>query len=338
MLLIWLQFSISALIIIVSGARLCRYANIISEKVNLSKIWIGLILLGIVTSLPELVTSLALSINLGAFDLALGDLLGSNNFNLLIIVVLDFLYKTGSITNQAGLNRSHIFSASWLLVLSAIVLLSIIANSQIKIFTVSNIGIGSILIAVVYIIAIRLISGLKKEKPYLEVASHKAESSTYKEATLAKACLGFFIASIFVVTSGIWLANIGVGIVQLTGWKETFVGAIFLAMVTSFPELVVSISAFRLGSIDMAFGNIFGSNMINLFVIPIIDIIYRKGAILSLLSQSQIITATLMVFVTCVIIIGFLRRRKKTFFNLGWDTSIVLAAYFFGNYMLFRLK
>jgi len=335
--IIWLQFFTSAFIIVVAGARLCFYADIISERLHLSKIWIGLILLGIVTSLPELVTSLAASLSLDAVDLALGDLIGSNNFNLLIIVILDFLYRSGSITNKTGSSRSHIFSASWSLVLVLIVISSIIINSQFRVFDIGNVGIGSLLIAVVYIVAIRLISRLNIQESPSQTASQDSELSVHKKTTLAKSYLGFLVASAVVVTSGIWLANIGGEIAQLTGWGQSFIGSIFLAAVTSFPELVVSISALRLGSVDMAFGNIFGSNMINLFIISIVDIAYRKGAILSLVSQSQIITAILMITLTSIVIIGLRNKKKVIFINLAWDTVLMLAIYLLGNYMLFKL-
>ena len=338
MVIIWLQFFISAAIIIVAGVMLCIYADTISERTKLSKVWIGIILLGIVTSLPELVTSLSSVVKLAAYDLALGNIFGSVNFNLLIIVILDFLYKKASITSKADSNRSHIFSAGCSLILIIIAIVGIIINGRINILNIGNIGIDSILIALVYIVAIRLISRLKTQEVHSQMPSQNSESGIHKKTTLARSCLGFLIASIFVVASGMWLANIGREIACLTGWGQTFVGSIFLAMVTSFPELVVSISALKLGSIDMAFGNIFGSNMINLFIIPIIDIVYRKGAILAFVSQTHIITAMLAVFLTCIVMRGLLRQKKRTFFNLGWDTMIMLVIYLLGNYMLFRAR
>jgi len=338
MFLIWLQFFIGAFIIVVSGARLCFYADIISEKLRLSKVLIGIILLGIVTSLPELATSLASSIKLDSVDLALGNVLGSNNFNLLIIVILDFLYKTGSITSRTDSSRFHIVSAIWSLALLIIVILSIIINSQFKIFSIGNIGLGSILIALIYIIAIKLISQSKTEESNLGTASENSEISTPRKVTLSRAGLCFLIASIFVVASGMWLASIGDQIAQMTGWGQTFVGSIFLAMATSFPELVVSIAALRLGSIDMSFGNIFGSNMINLFIIPINDIVYRKGAILSFGSTNHILTIALAIFLTFIVIIGLTKKKKNTFLHLGWDTRIMLVSYILGTYILFRLR
>jgi cation:H+ antiporter len=335
MFIVWLQFTIGALIIIAAGARLCFYGDIIGDKTRLSKVFIGVIFLGIVTSLPELVTSLTAGVKLDAIDLALGNVLGSNNFNLLIIVILDLLYRKGSITSRANLDRTHVVSAGWSLLLILVVILSIAINKHITVFNIANVGIDSMLIALVYIVAIK---SMPKEQSGELFYPLDRQRDRKADISLTKACLGFVIAAIFVVLSGMWLANIGDKIAELTGWGETFVGSIFLAMATSFPELVVSVSALKLGSVDMAFGNIFGSNMINIFIIFIIDIFYNKATVFSAVSLNHILTASLTIFLTCIVMLGLIRKKRKIFLNLGWDTLLMLIGYLIGNYILFRLR
>lgn len=338
MFLIWLQFFISAVIIIIAGTKLSLYADVISERTGLSKAWIGMILLGVVTSLPELATSLASAVKINAPDLSLGTVLGSNIFNLMIIVLLDFIYRPGSITSKANSNHSHILSAVLTLMLSVIVITSIFINSRVTVWSIGNVGIDSIAIALIYIVGMRLIFKSEAKEMPAQLADKELALFRHKGLTLSRAYLGFIIAAALVVSSGIWLAGIGEAIAKTTGWGRTFVGSIFLAIVTSFPEVVVSVAALRLGSIDLAFGNIFGSNMINLFIIPITDIAYRKGALLGFVSQAHILTACLGIFLTCVAIIGLTRRVKKTFLHLSWDTIIMVLSYLLGTYMLFRLR
>ncbi len=347
MFLIWLQFFISAVIIIIAGAKLSLYANVISERTGLSKAWIGMVLLGVVTSLPELATSLASAVRINAPDLALGNVLGSNIFNLMIIVLLDFLYKSGSITSKANTNRAHIFSATLTLLLSTVVIAGIFINSKVAVLNIGNFGLDSIMIAIIYIIGMRLIFKFETEKLSAQAMDKQPVFFRYKPLhhsyggnmglTLSKSYVGFIVAAILVISSGIWLAGVGEEIAKATGWGRTFVGTILLAIVTSFPELVVSVTALRLGSIDLAFGNIFGSNMLNLFIIPITDIAYRAGAILTFVSQTHILTACLGIFLTCVVIIGLIRREKKSILHLSWDTIVMVLGYLFGTYMLFRL-
>ena len=78
----WIEFIISSVVIIVAGVRLTKYADKLSEQTNLGKAWIGIILLGVVTSLPEAVTCIVSVASLDAYDLAIGNLLGSNHARL----------------------------------------------------------------------------------------------------------------------------------------------------------------------------------------------------------------------------------------------------------------
>ena len=107
----WIQFIISSVFIVFSGIKLTKYADIISDRLGWGKVWIGVLLLGLVTSLPEAITSFASIVYLQADNLAIGNLLGSNTFNPMIIVVLDILYRGGSVTNAVKTNRSHDISA-----------------------------------------------------------------------------------------------------------------------------------------------------------------------------------------------------------------------------------
>ena len=92
MILLWLKFIVVALIIIFSGIRLCHYGDQIAQKTGLTRAWIGIILIAAITSLPELVTSLGAALMVKAPDLALGDLLGSNAFNLMALGFLLIIY------------------------------------------------------------------------------------------------------------------------------------------------------------------------------------------------------------------------------------------------------
>ncbi|MFZ0106932.1 MAG: sodium:calcium antiporter, partial [Thiobacillus sp.] len=108
---IWLSLAACLVVIGVAGVRLSRYGDIIAEKSGLSRGWIGLILLASVTSLPELVTGVSAVTVAGVPDIAVGDIMGSCVFNLLIIVVLDFLYRKESIYTRA--RQGNVLSAGY---------------------------------------------------------------------------------------------------------------------------------------------------------------------------------------------------------------------------------
>ena len=103
MLIVWSEFFACVVLILVAGVRLSRYGDVIAEKTGVSRTWVGLILLATVTSLPELVTGISAVALANLPNIALGDALGSCVFNLLIITVLDFLYREESVFIRARL-------------------------------------------------------------------------------------------------------------------------------------------------------------------------------------------------------------------------------------------
>ena len=90
--MLWLQFIIGAVIVVISGSFLARQADILAEKTGLGHIWVGMLFLATITSLPELVVGVGASALENAPDLAVGDILGSNAFNLSFILFTLLLF------------------------------------------------------------------------------------------------------------------------------------------------------------------------------------------------------------------------------------------------------
>ena len=110
-MLVWFEFIVCLLLIAVAGYRLSLYGDIIGEKLELSRSWIGVVMVASVTSLPELVTGISSVTVAQTPDIAAGDVLGSCVFNLLLIVILDFLHRQESVYTRA--NMGHVLSAGF---------------------------------------------------------------------------------------------------------------------------------------------------------------------------------------------------------------------------------
>jgi cation:H+ antiporter len=102
----WLQFLVCAALIGIAGYWLARYGDVIAEKTGLGGTWIGVILVASVTSLPELATGVSSVTVVEAPDIAVGDVLGSCVFNLMLVAVLDFLYREKPLYRKAS--QGHI--------------------------------------------------------------------------------------------------------------------------------------------------------------------------------------------------------------------------------------
>src|SRR3990167_1208159 len=137
----------------------------------------------------------------------------------------------------------------------------------------------------------------------------------YKDITMKTAVINYCINAALVVIAAIFLPKIGEGIAEATGLGQTFVGNIFIAFSTSLPEVVVSVSAVKMDAVDLAIGNLFGSNIFNIFILALDDIFFIKGPLLSYADPNHMISALSAIIMTTIAILGLTYRteRKKLF-------------------------
>jgi len=113
------------------------------------------------------------------------------------------------------------------------------------------------------------------------------------------------------------------------------VGTLFLPFVTTLPELIVSVTAFRLAGADMALGNLLGSVIFNMAIIPLIDPL-QHGSIYVGIDPVHVITAVLAVALAMVLLASMSYRSRRGLWILGYDSLAMLALYVVGMYCIFR--
>lgn len=332
-MLLWIGFIICTLIIVYSGTKLSKYGDIIAEKTGLGRAWIGLVLMASVTSLPELVTGISSVTYAGVPDIAVGDVLGSCVFNMLIIAILDAIYRIMPISAKA--HQGHILSAGFGIILLSIVGISLFLGKSIS--PLGWIGPYSLLFMIIYFIAIKLVFSYEKR----QIAAYMKEMAvelTYKDILTKTAIVNYSINALVVIIAATFLPKIGEGIAETTGLGQTFVGNIFIAISTSLPEVVVSISAVKIDAIDLAIGNLFGSNIFNIFILAIDDIFFTKGPLLSFVNPNHIISALSAIAMTTVAIIGLTYRSEKRLLFLAWDSIGIVLVYVINLMLLYMLR
>ena len=109
--MVWLELLVCSALILVSGSLLTRYGDMLAEKTGMGRTWIGLILLATVTSLPELATGVSAVTVADAPDLAVGDVLGSCVFNLMLIGLVDLFYRPSPLLSRV--DQGHVLSAGF---------------------------------------------------------------------------------------------------------------------------------------------------------------------------------------------------------------------------------
>ena len=140
------------------------------------------------------------------------------------------------------------------------------------------------------------------------------------------------------VIAALFLPEIGKKIAVITGLGQTFVGNIFIAFSTSLPEVVVSIAAVKIGASDMAIGNLFGSNILNIAILAIDDVFFINGPLLSYIEPSHIVPALSAIIMMTIAIIGLIYRASKKTLFLSWDSLGIVAVYILNLIALYILK
>lgn len=327
----WLSFAACAAVLSVAGARLSRYGDVIADKTGLSGSWIGLVLLAVVTSLPELVTGVSAVTVADAPDIAVGDVLGSCVFNLAILVVVDFLHRGESVYRRIG--QGHILSAGFGVVMIGLAGLVILVGQRPVVPALGHVGAYAPLFAILYLVAVRAIFAYERE----QLAAHAAAgASRYPDITLRQAVWRYATAALAVLAAGTWLPFIGVDLADAMGWHRTFVGTLFVAGVTSLPELVVTIAALRIGAVDMAIGNLLGSNLLNIVILAVDDLFFLRGPLLEHVSPMHAASAASGVVMSGIVILALLYRpRGRHFRAVGWTSLALLTVYLLNAYLLF---
>lgn len=326
-MLLWLTFIICTSAIFYAGTKLSLYGDIIAEKTGLGRTWIGAVLMASVTSLPELVTGISSVTFADVPDIAVGDVLGSCVFNMLILAILDAIYKPMPLSTKA--HQGHILSAAFGMLLLSVVVLSILLVNHT--FSVGWVGIYSLIFIGIYFFAMRMLYYFEKKQFAMFI--DKKIKLLYGDIPTKTAVTHYTLNAVIVVGAAIFLPEIGEGIAESTGLGQTFVGNIFVAMSTSLPEVVVSIAAVKIGAIDLAIGNLFGSNIFNILILAVDDILFIKGPLLSFVNQDHAIAAVSAIMMTAVATIGLTYRAEKKHLPLSWD-SIGIVLIFLTNLVL----
>jgi cation:H+ antiporter len=330
---LWLAFIICTAAIIYSGSRLSRYGDIIAEKTGLGRTWVGLIMLASITSLPELMTGISAVTIIDVPNIAVGDVLGSCVFNMLIYAALDVTHRPIPLSTKA--HQGNILSAGFSILLLGVVAFSLVLGKQTG--SVGWVGLYSLINVMMYFIAMRLFFVYEKRQFSFYIKERAAELK-YEDVPVKRALVNYTINGGVIVIAAVFLPKIGEGLALSTGLGNTFVGNIFIALSTSLPEVVVSIAAIRIDAVNLAIGNLFGSNIFNLLILAVDDLLFVKGPILLFVDLNHIISAISAIIMTAIAIIGLTYQASKKPLFLAWDSMGIMLIYIVNILSLYFLK
>ncbi len=321
--LVWSQYGLCVLAIGIAGVKLTDYGDAIADKTGLGGSWVGLVLIATVTSLPELAAGITASAVALLPDIAAGNVYGACVYNLLLFAVLDLFSRQRPIL--ARVQRQHVITAGFGVLLISISGLALVAAEAGLSTLAGRLSWGTPAIVLLYAVAIRTLHGFHEQEVQ---AFADLEPDRYTDTALHWVAVRYALAAIVVIAVGIALPYVSADLASLMHWNQSFTGTLFTAFSTTLPELVVTLAALRLGAVDMAAGNILGSNLFNMLVLAVDDLVYTRGAFYADISRGHLVSAFTAVAMTGIVVAAVYLRPRERVLGIGSWASLGLIGLF----------
>lgn len=325
--MIWLTFFLSAAVVVLAAVKLAEYGDAIGYRTGLGSMFIGTLLVASATSLPELLTAIN-SIRQDVVDLAAGGMLGSNMFNMFLLGVLSLIFFRQRVLRRVAMK--HALSGSVAVFVIGLATFFIMARIGLRIGWV---GLDSLLVAGAGVAGMWLIWANAPGAPGAPSASAPEEEEGIP--SLRRALVGFTLTAVVLVLASPHLVRSSAAIADATGLSTGFIGAFALAVITSLPELVTIIAAVRLGAHDLAVGNLFGSNIFNMFALGLTDLFYTRGPLLTAISPDLVLVGLLGLLLTGIGLIGNQARLDRLVLLVEVDGILLVVGYLVGLWFLY---
>jgi cation:H+ antiporter len=331
-------FGAAAVCVWAAGSLLARRADAIAARTGLSHAFLGVVLLGVATSLPEIATTTTAAA-LGNTRLVSNNLFGGVALQVAILAVADLTTVKGALTYFTP-HPVLLFQGVMLLLLLATALAGATIGEPLSI---AGIGATSVVLLGGYLVTV----WLSQPGEYLprwkathtpslsENADDDSNADTHSPLRLYGST---GLAALVILAAGWTLARTGAVLADQTGLGASFVGVILVAGSTSLPELSTTIGAIKAGHPQMAVSNILGTNCLEVALFFVADSVYRGGPILAEADRSALFAAAVGMVVTCIFLIGLLERRDRTVLGMGVDSLAVLVVYLSGVAGLYALR
>jgi cation:H+ antiporter len=324
----------------VAGIRLSDITEILSSRFGLGEALGGLILLAIVTNLPEIAitASASLSHNIGV---AVGNILGGVAIQTVVLVILDAFGVRGGhpLTYRAASLVLVLEGALVIAVLTVAVMGSQLPPSLI----VWRVEPEALLIAAMWVVGLLLLNRARSGLPWQQKGDapngqegprghsklKKDQEVQNKGVSTARATAVFSVAAVITLVGGVVLEESGDAIAGKIGMSGVLFGSTFLAAATALPELSTGLTSVRLGDYKLAVSDIFGGNAF-LPVLFLMASLLSGGAVLPRAHDTDIYLTGLGILLTAVYLWGLIFRPRRRVLRMGIDSLAVLALYLLG--------
>lgn len=296
--MIYIAYLLIAAVVVFLSIKASEYVDLIDKKTSLSGAFIGGVLLSAVTSLPELFTSISATVLLDTPGLCIGNILGSDIFNLTILCV--FILVAYKSFLQVKVAKSHIYVN---IAVMAIYTVMVLNMTHILDFDILSVNITSIIIIALYFLGVK---NMASENGTETAAEDECDS----DLTVKQIVVRFVFVSIGIVASSIVITYVTDIIADRLNLGTGLAGALFLGIATSLPEMASTISLFKMRNYNIAIGNIVGSNLFNFIILGVADILYIGNGVYDY-SDPKTVNLLICGAISTVLLLILMKFRNK---------------------------
>ena len=326
-------FAVSAAAVWFGGSRLVPLVDALTRKTGMGQAFTGMLLLGGITSLPEM-AAVGTSAATGNASLAVNNLIGTASINLLLLAVADAVYGRKALTAVAARPTTLMQGILSMLLATAVALLATVGD-----VALFGVGAGATALAVGAVAALWLSAQFEKRHVWEVVGGHdqkEDDEGPGDDRPLRRIVLLMVLAALLILAAGFVVSVSAEAIAERTGLSSGLVGFVLVGAATSLPEVSSVVAAVRLRRYQLAIGDIFGTNLFNVLLILFADLLYRGGPVLAQAGRFETVGAMLTVFMTGIFIVGLLERKDRTLLRMGYDSLAAIAAFALGLVLLAR--
>ncbi len=311
------------------GIKMTGTARDLAHGSGLGEALVGALFIGASTSLSGIAMSVSAAAA-GHAELAVSNGLGGIAAQTTFLAFADIAYRRANLEHAAA-SAENLFMSAFVLTLMGIHAVAL-AVPNVSVFGVHP---ATLILVVSYAYGVHLLARTHDMPMWLprrttDTPPEPAHQGRPGARQLFWLWLRFAGYATVVALAGWCLAQLSIPLGEKTGLSHGIVGGVFTAVSTSIPELVVAITAVRMGALNLAVGDIVGGNAFDTLFIAASDFAYREGPIYAAVSSAEQFWLANSMVMTGVLLMGLIYRERHGPANIGLESVILLALYFGG--------
>jgi cation:H+ antiporter len=326
-------FVVAGAAIAFASVRLSALADRLADLTGMGEALMGGIFLGASTSLSGITASVTAAAE-GLPALSLSNAVGGIAAQMVMLVIADISYKNANLEHAAASLENMMQGTLQIIMLG--MLLFAITGPELTFWGIHYI---TPLMFLTYLGGMVIVNSAIKSpmwRPRItrETREDQPREAQGSESHVMRLWISFAATALIVMVSGWLLTQAADSIASRTALSQSLVGGLFVAVTTSTAELITALAAVHRGALTLAVGDILGGNAFDTLFAAVADIFFREGSIYHRATGGIVSLLTLAIIMSGVLLLGLLRREKKGFARIGFESAFVIVIYLVGIALL----